>query len=67
MGKHSKVSSSTKWRLGVNVVLRLMEYIQEQQPNQFPVTTRTWILSAEQYRYPNEKMPTIGTQVKKWW
>ena len=67
MGKHSKVSSSTKWRLGVNVVLRLMEYIQEQQPNQFPVTTRTWILSAEQYWYPNEKMPTIGTQVKKWW
>ena len=25
MGKHSKVSSSTKWRLGENVVLRLME------------------------------------------
>ena len=25
MGKHSKVSSSTKWRLGGNVVLRLVE------------------------------------------
>ena len=25
MGKHSKVSYSTKWRLGENVVLRLME------------------------------------------
>ena len=25
MGKHSKVSSSTKWRLGESVVLRLME------------------------------------------
>ena len=25
MGKHSKVSSSTKWRLRENVVLRLME------------------------------------------
>ena len=25
MGKHSKVSSSTKWRLGENVVLWLME------------------------------------------
>ena len=25
MGKHSKVSSSTEWRLGENVVLRLME------------------------------------------
>ena len=25
MGKHSKVSSSTKWRSGENVVLRLME------------------------------------------
>ena len=25
MGKHSKVSSSTIWRLGENVVLRLME------------------------------------------
>ena len=25
MGKHSKVSSFTKWRLGENVVLRLME------------------------------------------
>ena len=27
MGKHSKVSSSTKWRLGENVALRLMEYL----------------------------------------
>ena len=25
MGKHSKVSSSTKWRLGENVVLRLIK------------------------------------------
>ena len=25
MGKHSKVSSSTKWRIGENLVLRLME------------------------------------------
>ena len=25
MSKHSKVSSSTKWRLGENVVLRLIE------------------------------------------
>ena len=25
MGKHSKVSPSTKWRLGENVVLQLME------------------------------------------
>ena len=25
MGKHSKVSTSAKWRLGENVVLRLME------------------------------------------
>ena len=25
MGKHSKVSSATKWRLGENFVLRLME------------------------------------------
>ena len=25
MGKHSKVSLSTKWRLGENVVLRLIE------------------------------------------
>ena len=27
MGKHSKVSSSTKWGLRGNVVLRLMEYL----------------------------------------
>ena len=27
MGKHYKISSSTKWRLGENVVLRLMEYL----------------------------------------
>ena len=27
MGRYSKVSSSTEWRLGENVVLRLMEYL----------------------------------------
>ena len=27
MDKHSKASSSTKWRLGENVALRLMEYL----------------------------------------
>ena len=27
MGKRSKVSSSSKWRLGENVVLRLMEWL----------------------------------------
>ena len=27
MGKYSKVSSSTEWRSGGNVVLRLMEYL----------------------------------------
>ena len=27
MGKYSKVSSATKWKLGENVVLRLMEYL----------------------------------------
>ena len=27
MGKHSKVSSTTKWRLGENVVLRLIKWL----------------------------------------
>ena len=31
------------------------------------VTVRTWVLSTIQYWYPNEKMPSTGIQMKKWW